>query len=85
MTRKKAKKVLMEAGYDRNAAEFFLRDMKRRGCRENLAALNGGLYALIAVYETEAERLGCEPEEVRLGTVHVKGNGLIVRICRANG
>lgn len=85
MTRKKAKKELMAIGFDRNAAELWIKQMKRRGIRENREAMEEGILRLLAFFEFVAKVEGCKKEELDLGTLHAKGDRILSRVNKNRG
>lgn len=85
MTRKKAKKELMGIGFDRNAAELWIKWRKRYGIRENREVMIEGILALLEFYEKCEKLEGCKPEELGLATLHAKGNRILIGVNKNRG
>lgn len=82
MTNKKARKVLMAAGFDRNAANFALKYLKKAGLPENEMAVISALESLLTEMRLSSMEHNCSPVDVTVITIHCRGAGLVVRFAQ---
>lgn len=82
MTYKRAKKLLMAAGFDRNAADFTLKGLKEFDVHENAKAFILALFGFVAKVESAAQKYGCRPDEVAVISIHCRRNGLTFCFAR---
>lgn len=80
MTKKRAKKLLMAAGFDRNSANFALELAKKSGIPENRRAKTFIIGLVIHHLDEFAVKHKFSPYELGLHTIKRKGDSLVYEI-----